>query len=242
MRTRADHGAGLGREARGEAVEEAAHSPISASQIARLLLRFDLVGLQEVDGGSLRSGFVNQAEYLAQRGGFAHWHLQLNRDLGHFGQHSNALLSRVRPTRVTEHRLPGLIPGRGVLQARFGDDDDALTLLIVHLALGRRARRQQLRFIAGLVRDRRHVVVMGDMNSRLRHWRDLDPLRDAELHSPAQDLPTFPSWQPQRCIDHILVGPTLRVEKVETLNCLHSDHLPVGVELRLPPQVRLASG
>ncbi len=39
-------------------------------RIARLVSRFDIVGLQEIDAGSLRSGFVNQAEYLAQRAGF----------------------------------------------------------------------------------------------------------------------------------------------------------------------------
>ncbi|HHQ43077.1 MAG TPA: endonuclease, partial [Chromatiales bacterium] len=35
--------------------------------IARLLRRYDLVGLQEVDGGSLRSAFLDQARYLAHR-------------------------------------------------------------------------------------------------------------------------------------------------------------------------------
>jgi hypothetical protein len=34
--------------------------------------RFDIVGLQEVDGGSFRSGQVNQVEYLATRAGFPH--------------------------------------------------------------------------------------------------------------------------------------------------------------------------
>jgi len=209
-------------------------------RIARLLQRFDLVGLQEVDGGSLRSGFINQAEYLAKRGGFPSWYLQLNRDHGQLGQHSNALLSRLHPSEVTEHRLPGLIPGRGLLMARFGHGAESLILLTVHLALGRRARRQQLEFIAELVRDHRHVIVMGDMNSRLDHWRDIGPLRAADLHCVSRDLPTYPSWRPLRCLDHILVGPTLRVERIETLHCHYSDHLPIGMEVRLPDEVKLS--
>ena len=36
--------------------------------IARILADYDLVGLQEVDAGSLRSGFVNQVKYLADQG------------------------------------------------------------------------------------------------------------------------------------------------------------------------------
>lgn len=39
---------------------------LNLQRIAGLLADFDLVALQEVDGGSLRSGFVNQVERLAQ--------------------------------------------------------------------------------------------------------------------------------------------------------------------------------
>lgn len=39
-------------------------------KIGNLLGDFDLVALQEADGGSLRSGYVNQVEHLAQLGAF----------------------------------------------------------------------------------------------------------------------------------------------------------------------------
>ena len=68
-------------------------------RIARLLGGFDIVGLQEVDGGSLRSGFINQTEYLALSARFPYWHDQTNRNLGKFAQHSTGLLSRLCPAR-----------------------------------------------------------------------------------------------------------------------------------------------
>lgn len=40
-------------------------------RIARLIDDFDLVGLQEIDAGSLRSAFIDQTEYLAHRAGFS---------------------------------------------------------------------------------------------------------------------------------------------------------------------------
>ena len=208
-------------------------------RIARLISRFDIVGLQEIDAGSLRSGFVNQAEYLALRAGFPNWHHQLNRDLGRLAQHSNGLLSRYRPTTLDNHRLPGLIPGRGVLSATYGKAPDTLLLLVVHLALGQRARRQQLAYVAELARAHPHVIVMGDMNSPLRQWQDVGPLHELGFHSPAQDLLTFPSWRPQRGIDHILVGPTLRVDRVSTLQCDYSDHLPIAMEVQIPASIKL---
>jgi endonuclease/exonuclease/phosphatase family metal-dependent hydrolase len=48
---------------------------------AQLLADFDIVGLQEADAGSLRSGFVNQTEYLAEAAGFAYWSHQPNRKI-----------------------------------------------------------------------------------------------------------------------------------------------------------------
>jgi len=208
-------------------------------QIARQLHRFDMVGLQEIDAGSLRSGFVNQAEYLAMRAGFPFWRHQLNRNIGKLAQHSNALLSKVTPTDTVEYRLPGMIPGRGVLVAHYGRPDNPLLLLVVHLALGSRARRQQLGFIADLVSGYRNVIIMGDMNCRLQGLDEARRLFDLDLHAPGDELMTFPSWQPERGIDHILVSPSIHVTKLGTLPIHISDHLPVAMEVEVPADVAL---
>ena len=63
------------------------------TRIAHAVSGFDIVALQEVDAGSLRSSFINQIEYLAKKGGFPFWHEQTNRSLGKIARHSNGLLS-----------------------------------------------------------------------------------------------------------------------------------------------------
>ena len=119
-------------------------------EIALTVRQFDIVGLQEADDGSLRTGFVNQTRYLAARGGFPFWSLQSNRRVSKLASTCNALLSRLRPSEVHDYKLPGRIPGRGALLARYGDDESALVIVVIHLALGRRARRNQLAFVAEL--------------------------------------------------------------------------------------------
>jgi endonuclease/exonuclease/phosphatase family metal-dependent hydrolase len=207
--------------------------------IARILADYDVVGLQEVDAGSLRSGFVNQVKYLADYASFEHVFDQTNRKIGMISQHSNAVLSRVCPNAITEHKLPGLIPGRGVLEVRFGAGADALHVLVLHMALGRRGRLRQIEFLADLVRDYRHVILMGDLNcpSDSREMGTL--LASARLCEPAPGLHTFPSWQPDRQLDHILVSPSISVERVEVLDYVYSDHLPIAMQVRLPEQLRL---
>jgi endonuclease/exonuclease/phosphatase family metal-dependent hydrolase len=210
------------------------------NRIAILLGSFDLVGLQEVDSGSLRSGFVDQTEYLAHRAGFPYWYKQVNRSLGKFAQHSNGLLSRVRPSLIMEHKLPGL-PGRGAIMVEFGKRHAALAVCILHLALGRRAQERQLAYVGELVSGYPHLVLMGDLNCDC----DSKPLRRlvhrAQLREPSCELKTFPSWRPMRNLDHILVSSSLDVADLRVLDYPFSDHLPVAMEVRLPEGVSLAA-
>ena len=208
--------------------------------IAEIVRGYDLVGLQEVDSGSLRSGFVDMTEYLAHRSGYPHWYRQVNRNIGVLAQHSNGFLSRMRPTRVSNHRLP---PGngRGAMLVEFGDDDDSLVVCTMHLALGRRVRARQLDYVRGLVGERKHIVVMGDLNAGCDSIEIRDFIDRAGLAVPACNQATFPSWRPVRRIDHILVSRSLEVVRTRVVDYALSDHLPICVEIRPPAGIALAA-
>ena len=208
-------------------------------RIAHLVSDYDVVALQEVDAGSMRSYFINQVEYLARRGHFPFWYHQTNRNLGKFAQHSNGLLSKIQPKEVVEHKLPGLIPGRGLMMARYGEGEHPLVVLLAHLALSKRARMQQLAFIGEIVNEYQHVVLMGDLNCQPQSEEMDTLLQNTDLCEPLKTLHTFPSWRPFRNIDHILVTPSLKISDAQVLNHALSDHLPISLELVLPDNVRL---
>ena len=203
-------------------------------RIAGLLPDFDLVALQEADGGSLRSGFINQTEYLAFKGHFPYWYHQINRNLGRLAQHSNGLLSRIEPLDIEDHKLPGLLPGRGAIVARFGNKSEPLTVIMLHLALSQRARKIQLSYIRDVVQSSQHVVLMGDMNTHADQLLNDSPLKDTGLYAAHWGKNTFPSWRPKRSLDHILISPSIMVNKFGVLNTPISDHLPVAVEIEIP--------
>lgn len=204
------------------------------NRIALLLKPFDLVGLQEVDGGGTRSHQIVQTQYLAEEAGFAYWYNQVNRRFGNIALHSNGLLSRFRPDFVHGYRLPGL-PGRGALLARFGKDrQHALHLCILHLALGRRARLRQIRFVSELISDCPHLILMGDLNCEPRSLELRFLTGSTQLCDPMCELKTFPSWRPRKMLDHILVTPSLGVRNVRVLDFACSDHLPIAMEIQLP--------
>jgi len=204
------------------------------AKIARLLDGYDVVALQEVDGGSLRSGFVNQVEYLANESKFPYWYQQLNRNFGPLAQHSNGLLSRYRPFSVEEHPLPALIPGRGVIIAKYGLEEDPVVLVILHLSLSSVAQREQLSFVKKKIDQYRHIILMGDMNTHAESLLEHGCLRELDLVPLPGVTSTFPSWRPHKDLDHILVSRSLEVKQAKVLNFSVSDHLPIELEFSLP--------
>jgi len=201
-------------------------------RIANVVADYDVVGLQEVDGGSIRSGFMNQVEYLAQTCGFPYWYTQLNRDMGPLAQHGNGLLTRMAPTGLEDHKLPGLIPGRGAVILRVPYAGDELVVVMLHLSLGERSRTRQLAYIAEQIEHERQVIIMGDMNTPMVQLLEGSPLSRLNLEPAAAEQPTYPSWAPAIALDHVLVTPNLVVSDYRVLPCRVSDHRPVAVEVR----------
>ena len=197
-------------------------------RLADLVSQFDLIGLQESDAGSLRSGFLNQTQYLAQAAGLPYWSDQPNRRLAQLARSANGLLSRMAPYEVLDYPLPGRIPGRGALLARYLLGPRQLTVVVAHLA-----RARQLDFIGELLHKDRSAVLLGDLNCA---WPgpELERLfARTHLEPPREVLPTYPSWRPRRAIDHILASDSIEILRRWTPEPAFSDHLPLAAEIRL---------
>jgi len=207
-------------------------------RIADILQHFDIAALQEADGGSWRSGFINQVEHLAHKAQFPHWYQQTNRDIKPIAKHCNGLLSRISPDQIEYHKLPGLLPGRGAMVMKVGQHEPLL-IIVLHLALGAKTQAAQLGYIQNLTANAKHVIIMGDLNNHADHLLTNTPLAQLNFHSVDPLLHTFPSWQPQRGLDHILVSDSLMINKVAVLDTPISDHLPIAMQIELPSGILL---
>ena len=198
-----------------------------------------MVALQEVDSGSLRSGFINQSRYIATHADLPYWFHQSNRKVGSMAYPGNGFLARFDPGFVQEHRLPGAIPGRGALLLEFGADKK-FAVLVVHLALGPRSRRRQLQFLTELLTQYEHVIIMGDFNAEAGS-ATLDRFcQGLGLRAPTAELLSYPAWKPQRGLDHILISEQFPSVKAEAIDVPLSDHLPVAVTIELPDSLQQA--
>ncbi len=202
--------------------------------IAELAGQHDIVGLQETDPGSLRSGFTNQTHYLAERAGFAYWSHQPNRRMGGVASSANGLLSKLEPRRSRTMPCRAGSRDAACCWRASANSESALTIAIAHLSLGAQSRRSQLAFIAELLADHPHAVLMGDFNCDPDQPEMQQLYAQTKLQPPLSCVLTFPSWRPQRAIDHMLVTPALSVATMQAMPAAQSDHLALSVELDVP--------
>ncbi len=201
-------------------------------RIAESLKGMDIVGLNEVDAGSYRSQYLNQAAFLSEQSGLRYWVQQRTRDWGELAQHSNSLLSRWPILETDQHGFSGTLRGRGLLSVRLEVQGRPLDAMVTHLALGKPGRFRQIRQLVQQLQGRSSLVLMGDFNctSGSEELRIL--MGETGLHAPGHQPATFPSWSPRLGFDHILCSHDLTFQEVWTPHQPLSDHLALMARLR----------
>lgn len=224
---------------------------LSPERIAQVIAESgaDIVALQELDVGRLRSGGIDQARVIAERLGFraSHFHPALRIEAEQYG---DAILTR-GPSRLVKFGflpgVPNLWPAepRGALWIEAVIDGARLQVINSHFGLGRRERRAQAAALLGadwIGQCAAPHVVAGDLNSLPggRVYRSfIARLRDAHrIGAQGRPGPTFPSRRPLLRIDHIFVSDDIEVMGAAVMRSpsarIASDHLPVVTQLRIP--------
>lgn len=196
----------------------------------------DIVGLIEVDMGSVRAATVNQAEAIGQATGLVpsyknkyaqgsiHQHLPIVRKQG------NAFLAREVDVIQRFHYFDLGIK-RLIIELETRD----LCLFLVHLSLKYRHRHHQMHHLVSLVRStRKPVIVAGDFNT-LWGSEEIDMFAAAASLNSAnvQNQPSWPSSRPYRQLDFILYSQGVRMLAFDIPKVQLSDHLPLLFDFEL---------
>jgi len=190
----------------------------------------DIVGLIEVDTGSIRSRNINQAESIATELGMnssyesKYGAKSLNQLLPIVRMQGNAFMAAPRVHGETFHYFD-----TGIKRLIIELEMDDFAVFLVHLSLKYRHRHLQLRKLYDLIEQRtKPVIVAGDFNT---FWGENEIylfMRAAGLKSANQkSLPTYPSRSPRKELDFILYQDGVRVTHFEIPQVRYSDHLPL---------------
>ncbi|HEY5704401.1 MAG TPA: endonuclease/exonuclease/phosphatase family protein [Terrimicrobiaceae bacterium] len=224
---------------------------VSPRRIARVIAQQspDLVALQELDHGRLRSRGEDQASAIAQILGYHVTFLAtVTRGAERYG---HAVLSRwpIRTVKVAElpTRSLSIWPEpRGALWSRVFLGNMPINVVTTHLGLSSSERLAQMQTLLGPewlgpILDTQAIVLCGDFN--LPPGTPPYRLAADRLHDVASDgsdaLYTFISTRPFARIDHIFTSSHFTTESVSVirnyLTRVSSDHLPLLADLHVEP-------
>ena len=193
-------------------------------------LKADVIGLVEVDTGSLRARKINQAKVIADRLGHytayecKYGKQSINQYLPILRNQSNAFLATDTIHGERFHYFDD-----GVKRLIIELEMEHYAIFLVHLSLQFKQRQMQLKSLYELIKKvEKPVIVAGDMNTfagarELTLFKEATGLRSANKHN----QPSFPSWQPKRELDFILYQDDIEVSNFEIPHVLLSDHLPL---------------
>lgn len=190
----------------------------------------DIVGLIEVDTGSIRSRMVNHAEKIAADLGMntsyetKYGSKSLNQRLPIVRKQGNAFLAAPRVHGEKFHYFD-----TGIKKLIIELEMEHFAIFLVHLSLKYRHRHLQLRHLYDLIEaTHKPVIVAGDFNT---FWGENEMylfLKAAGLKSAnVERLPTYPSRSPRKELDFILYQDGIKVTGFDVPAVRLSDHLPL---------------
>ena len=198
--------------------------------IAQFHIQPDVVGLIEVDTGSIRTGMVNQAEHIA--GSIGHYSTfqckygtgSINNLVPIVRKQANAFLSAPHVHGERFHYFD-----TGIKRLIIELELDDVCVFLVHLSLKFRHRQYQLRSLHDLiVQSPKPVIVAGDFNTFWGTHEIYLFMRAAGLRSAnSAGLPSFPAKIPRVELDFILVSEGIEVTDFRVPDVRFSDHRPL---------------
>lgn len=196
----------------------------------------DIVGLIEVDTGSIRSR-VNQAEKIAEALGHystyqcKYGESSLNQRVPVLRNQGNAFLAAPRVHGERFHYFD-----TGIKRLIIELELDDVAVFLVHLSLKYRHRQYQLRHLHDLVASsEKPVIVAGDFNTFWGGHEMYLFMKAAGLESAnVQGWPSYPSRSPRKELDFILYGKGIEIDHFEIPPVALSDHLPLLCDFSVP--------
>ena len=190
----------------------------------------DIVGLIEVDTGSLRTGMINQAQFIADHlGHYSIYQCKYGEDsltqlVPIVRKQGNAFLAAPRVHGERFHYFDAGIK-RLIIELELDD----VAVFLVYLSLKFRHRHYQLRHLHQLIRQQsKPVMVAGDFNT---FWGDHEIylfMQAAGLRSAnVEGKPSYPSRWPRKELDFVLYGQGVQPLGFEVPAVQLSDHLPL---------------
>lgn len=194
----------------------------------------DVVGLNEVFGEESNSFYGDQVKEIAEKLGYNYFFgkaITISK-----GIYGNALLSKFKIENPEIITIPDPVikdedtyyESRIIIKAKIND----IFIFVTHIGLAKQEKINAINILENNINKlNESFIVMGDFNMTPNDIL-LKPILKYASDTLANDLGnTFPSINPERRIDYILVSKNINDFKAQIINKVVSDHLPIEAKI-----------
>jgi len=204
----------------------------------------DVVGLIEVDSGSIRTQRVNQAESIGRALGHysvyqsKYGESSINQMVPIVRKQGNAFLAAPRVDGERFHYFE-----KGIKRLTIELELEECAIFLVHLSLKYRHRQAQLHALHDLVvAARKPVIIAGDFNTFWGEHEIYLFMKATGLKSANREgLPSYPSRSPRKELDFVLYGSGIEITDFRIPAVQFSDHLPLVCDFEVVGGKRAAA-
>ncbi|AKL95796.1 endonuclease/exonuclease/phosphatase [Clostridium aceticum] len=209
----------------------------SLDEIAEVIKKSgaEIIGLQELDNGVVRSRFEDQIKYLSEKLSMEYVYGYNVNLLG--GKYGNGILSKYPIESYENFHLPSGRERRGLLTAVIDVKGKKINFLVTHLGLNQQERQNQVNAIEkymDTISD--DVILVGDFNAKPKS-KEIQliskRLIDAAYATGKDEEPTFDLPVLSARIDYIFTHKNLRPLKYDVIKSRASDHYPITATIKI---------
>ena len=194
----------------------------------------DIISLNEVFGEDSNSFYGDQVKEIAQKMGYNYFFgkaISISK-----GVYGNALLSKFKIENPEIIPIPDPIikdedtyyESRIIIKAKIED----IIIFVTHIGLAKQEKINAINILENNIKKlTKSFIIMGDFNMTPDD-NLLKPILKYTCDTLENDLGnTFPSINPEKRIDYILVSKNIKNFKSQIINKIVSDHFPIEAEI-----------
>jgi endonuclease/exonuclease/phosphatase family metal-dependent hydrolase len=220
----------------------------------------DLLCMNETDYNSFRTHNIGQAEYIKERAGYNYVLREVSFDSPPFLQLGNAIVSKYPLELVRTHQYGGdnlddqiAHTFKSFIDFNVFIEDEPLNVVFTHLdSITPEIRLEEAKYLVGYLQKKTEpFVLLGDFNSTSEQpaFEEQPAIKEQPafkilnesglLYNPHIGLPTYPSDNPKRSIDHIWISQSgveqqMEIKNYHVVSTKASDHGAVIADIRAP--------
>ena len=190
--------------------------------IAQEIIKYkpDIIGLQEIDVGVLRSQRKNTLGEINKLCGYPSAVFSKSIDY-EGGEYGIGALFKYPLVSMEKYMLPSLYEQRIIVKLVLDTESGYLSFFNTHLSyVSRDAREEQLKFVKTILSKEKRFILTGDFN--IESFDELDILPSSKKAN-CKDKP-YNTFKSGGCIDNVIVSENIKIKNVILSESEYSDH------------------